>query len=77
MLERTCPLDSIHHLESVKDRKQCKEEYLQILSELEHLGVLYYYNTIELSVVGHYLLSSLSALYKTLNFINYSVSMSQ
>ena len=36
----TCPLNSIHHLESARDRqKQSKEEYHQILSELDSLGV--------------------------------------
>ena len=39
LLELTCPLDSIHHLESARDRKQSKEEYLQLSSEFDRLGV--------------------------------------
>ena len=39
LLELTCPLDSIHHLESARDRKQSKEEYHQLLSEFDRLGV--------------------------------------
>ena len=45
-LELTCPLDSIHHLKSARDRKQTKEDYLQILSELDRLGTPSYYNMI-------------------------------
>jgi len=40
LLELTCPLDSIHHLESAWDCKQTKEDYLQILSELDRLGII-------------------------------------
>ena len=29
LLELTCPLDSMQHLESMRGRKQSKEEYLQ------------------------------------------------
>ena len=32
-LELTCPLDSMQHLEAVRDFKQSEEEYLQILAE--------------------------------------------
>jgi len=39
LLELTCPLDSFQHLESSRNHKQSKEEYLQILSELDRLGV--------------------------------------
>ena len=35
LLELTFPLDSMQHLESARDCKQSKEEYLQILSELD------------------------------------------
>ena len=61
LLELTCPLDSIQHLQSARDRKQTKEDYLQILSELDRLGTPCYYNAIEISVLGH-LQSSLSSL---------------
>ena len=39
LLELTCPLDSNQHLEAARDRKQSKQEYLQILSELDRLGI--------------------------------------
>ena len=45
----------MQHLESATNYKQSKEEYLQILSELDWLGVTTHYDTIELSVLGHYL----------------------
>jgi len=35
LLELTCPLDSMDHLESARDRKQGKQEYQQILSECD------------------------------------------
>ena len=38
LLELTCPLDSVHHLESARERKQGKTEYQQILSEFDRLG---------------------------------------
>ena len=51
---------SIQHLKSARDRKQTKEDYLEILSELDRLGdrlgtPCYY-------ILGHYLQSSLSSL---------------
>ena len=55
LFELTCPLDSIHRLESARDWKQSKEEYYQILSEFDNLGVPCHYNTVKLSVLGHYL----------------------
>ena len=39
LLELTCPLDSMQYLESARGHKQSKEEYLQILSELDRMGV--------------------------------------
>jgi len=67
LLELTCPLDSAQHLEAARDRKQSKWEYLQILSELGRLGIFSLYDTIELSVLGHYLPSTLSSLHKTVH----------
>ena len=58
----------MQHLESARDCKQSKEEYLQILSELNHMGVPSRYDTIELSVFGHYLPSTLTPLHNTVNF---------
>ena len=77
LLELTCPLDSIHHLESARDRKQSKEEYLQLSSEFDHLGVPCFYDTVELSVLGHYLQSSLSSLYNMMSFVQQPISKSQ
>jgi len=70
MLELTCPLDSTGHLEAARDHKQGKTEYLEIVSELQHLGVNSHYETLELSVlhVGHYLPSSLISLKNCVNF---------
>ena len=73
-LELTCPLDSTHLLEFTRDQKQ---EYHQVLSEFDRLGVPCHYDTIELSVLGHYLQSSLSSLYNTMNFVQQSMSKSQ
>ena len=39
LLELTCPLDTFQNLESARDHKQSKEEYLQILFELDRLGI--------------------------------------
>ena len=74
-LDLTCTLDPIHHLESARNRKQTKEDYLQILSELDRLGILSYYNMIEISVLGHYmcLQSSLSSLCNAFSFIQATV----
>ena len=75
LLELTCPLDSIQHFESARDRKQTKEDYLQILSELDRLGTPCYYNTIEICVLGHYLQSSLSSLCNTLGYIQQATTI--
>jgi len=37
LLELTCPLDSYQHLESSRNRKQAKVEYLQLLAEFDRL----------------------------------------
>ena len=73
LLELTCPLDSVHHLESARERKQKKTEYQQILSEF--VGILCSYYTIELSVLGHYLPSSLSSFQNCVNFIQNEITM--
>ena len=51
LLELTCSLDSTYHLESVIDQ----EEYNQLSSEFNRLGVPCHYKTVNLSVLGHYL----------------------
>ena len=55
--------------EAARDRKQGKTEYLEIVSELQRLGVDSVYETLELSVLGHYLTSSLVSLKRCVNFI--------
>ena len=54
LLGLTCPLDSSHHLQSARSRKQCKLEYLQLLAELDCLNISNVYETLEVSVLGHY-----------------------
>ena len=58
-LELTCPLDSEHHILSARTRKQSKPVYLQLLVEFDHLRISNYYETVEISVLGHYQLSSI------------------
>ena len=54
LLELTCPLDSEHHIEAARSRKQNKTEYLQLLAEFDRLRIDNYYKTVEISVLGHY-----------------------
>ena len=54
LFELTCPLHSAHHLEQARYRKQNKVEYHQILSESDRLNVTNFYETLEISVLGHY-----------------------
>ena len=35
IIELTCPLDSMQHMESACSRKLCKPEYVQLLAELD------------------------------------------
>ena len=69
MLELTCPLDSAHHLESARNRKQLKVEYLQLLAEFDRLSISGYYETIEISALGQYQPASIR---NYLNFIKFS-----
>jgi len=52
MFELTCPLDSVHHLESARNRKQSKVEYLQLLAEFDRLNIKSLYETIEISALN-------------------------
>ena len=71
LLELTCPLDSnYHHIESARARKQKKPEYLQLLAEFDHLNVTNYYDTIEITVLGHYQVSSIKKLLNLLKFVH-------
>ena len=70
LFELTCPLDSAHHLEQARSRKQNKVEYLQILSELDRLNITNFYETLEISVLGHYCQFSVTNIYNVLRFID-------
>ena len=63
LVEPTCLLDSFQCLESARGWKQFKEEYFQILFELDCLGVTSQYDAVKVSVLGHYLPSLLSELF--------------
>ena len=75
LLELTFPLDSVRHLELARDRKLKKEEYQLLLSELDHLGIVNFYDTIEMSVLGHYLPSSSSSFRNYVNFVQNNFTM--
>ena len=68
LLELTCPLDSGQHIQAARDRKQNKVEYLQLLAELDRLNISNYYETIEITVLGH---CHLSTIKNMLNLIIY------
>ena len=57
LLELTWSLNSTQVLEAARDRE---EEYLQILSKLDRLGIPSTYDTLEMSVLGHYFPSTLT-----------------
>jgi len=54
LLELTCPFDSHAELSTAHECKQMKPEYLQIVSELSHLGFVSQYYTIAIGCLGHY-----------------------
>ena len=56
LLELTCPLDLVEHLESVRDHKQGKKEYQEMFDCLE---IFSFYSTVELSVLRRSLLAIL------------------
>ena len=68
LLELTCPLDSVHHIQSACSRKQSKVEYLQLLAEFDCLRVPNYYETIEITVLGHYQPASVNNLLSLIDF---------
>ena len=69
LLELTCPLDSIHHIQSARSRKQNKTDYLQLLAEFDLLNIANYYETIEITVLGHYQVSSIQSMVNLFRFI--------
>ena len=70
LLELICPLDSIHHLESARSRKQNKLEYQQSLADLDCLNIANYYETLEISVVDHYHPFCITNLSNLLQFVH-------
>ena len=77
LLELTCPLDSIHHIQSARNRKQSKTEYLQLLAEFDRLNIANYYDTIEITVLGHFQVSSIKNLSSLLNFVQADIRISK
>ena len=77
LLELTCPLDSAQHIQAARNRKQNKVEYLQLLAEFDRHNIPYHYETIEISVLGHYQLSTIKNLLNLLNFVHPEVSTSK
>ena len=73
MLGVTCYISNALHniLESARNRKQSKVEYLQLLAEFDRLSISSYYETqaIEISALGHYQPTSIG---NYLNFIKFS-----
>ena len=67
----------VEHLKSARVRKQEKREYQELQSEFDRLGIPCSYDTIELSVLGHYLPDSLAAFLKCVNFIQDEVKISK
>jgi len=55
LLGPTCPFDSHADLSATWEHKQRKPEYLQIVSELDCLGFVSQYYTIEIGCFGRYL----------------------
>ena len=77
LLELTCPLDSEHHLQTARLRKQNKVEYQQLLAELDRLNVSNYYETLEISVLGHYHPSCVKNLWNLLHFVHQDILVSK
>ena len=69
LLELTCPLDSVEHLKPARDQKQGKREYQELQPEFDRQGIPCFYDTIEISVLGHYLPASLSSFMNCVNFV--------
>jgi len=77
LLELTCPLDSPQHIQAARDRKQSKVEYIQLLAEFDRLKIRNYYETIEISVLGHYQPSTAKHLLKLIAFTNPELKISR
>ena len=51
LFEFTCPLDSTNHLEQARTRNRVSPD--RLLSELDRLDIPNYYETLEISLLGH------------------------
>ena len=67
LLELTYPFNSRADLSAARERKQEKPEYQQIVAELDRLGFLSYYYTVEIGCLGHYLKETVSSMMKVSN----------
>jgi len=74
LLELTCPLDTDHNILSARSRKQNKTEYLQLLAEFDRLQISNHYETLEISVLGHYQPSSILNIKRFSGFIKPSAA---
>ena len=66
ILELTVCHNSISSIESARKRKQEKQPYSELTSDLEMAGHTVFYDTIEIGSLGHYLKSSMQALASTI-----------
>ena len=71
LLELTCPLDSEYNIQSARSRKLNKPEYHQLLAEFDCLNIQNYY---EISVLGHFLTSSIQNIKNFIDFTQLSVT---
>ena len=62
LLELTCPFNSRADLSAARERKQEKPEYLQIIAELDRLGFVSHYHTVEIGCLGHYLTETVTSM---------------
>jgi len=52
-------------------------EYLQLLAELDRLNISNYYETVEISVLGHYHLSTIKNMLNLITFVHTEVKTSR
>jgi len=62
LLELTCPFNSNADLSAARQRKESKLEYQQIVAELDRLGFVGKYFTIEIGCLGHYLKETINSM---------------
>ena len=62
---------------AARDRKQDKVEHLQLLAELDCLNISNYYETIEITVQGHYHLSTIKNMLNLITYVHPEVKPSR